>query len=234
MNDRAADAPPHPSPVRSPYPAQARGPHTGAAPQVPLGFGLYVSFDPAAAAADGVSILQVVKALRRQLSLIAPSATSHATVANGPATARGNILRLVRLALEEPGAVREARAGGRPARTEEIRRTDAKVVIDTSRKRVFVNGENAEFTYKEFELLQALVLREGRTVGREEIIAVLWGESDEERPNERTIDVHVRRLRQRLGDYGDIVRTVRGVGYRFDRHADVRIVHALGPSPDRF
>jgi DNA-binding winged helix-turn-helix (wHTH) protein len=45
--------------------------------------------------------------------------------------------------------------------------------------------------------------------------------------------VHVRRLRQRLGEYADVVRTVRGIGYRFDRHADVRILHSLAPSPDR-
>ena len=46
--------------------------------------------------------------------------------------------------------------------------------------------------------------------------------------------MHVRRLRAKLGDYEDIVRTVRGVGYRFDRHADVAIRHASTPSPDFF
>jgi len=47
--------------------------------------------------------------------------------------------------------------------------------------------------------------------------------------------VHVRRLRAKLGRYEDIVRTVRGVGYRFDRHADVAIRYGVGtPSPDRF
>jgi DNA-binding winged helix-turn-helix (wHTH) protein len=46
--------------------------------------------------------------------------------------------------------------------------------------------------------------------------------------------VHVRRLRSKLGGYEDIVRTVRGVGYRFDRHADVSVQHTSTPSPDRF
>jgi DNA-binding winged helix-turn-helix (wHTH) protein len=46
--------------------------------------------------------------------------------------------------------------------------------------------------------------------------------------------VHVRRLRAKLGAYEDIVRTVRGVGYRFDRHADVSVRHASAPSPDIF
>ena len=72
-----------------------------------------------------------------------------------------------------------------------------------------------------------------RTVGREELLSGLWRNADEV-PNERTIDVHVRRLRSKLAHYQDIVRTVRGVGYRFDRHADVSIRQASTPSPDVF
>ena len=109
------------------------------------------------------------------------------------------------------------------------------MVIDISRKRVQLDGDTAPLTYKEFELLQFLVLREGRTIDRAEIISTLWSEGgDEETPNERTIDVHVRRLRSKLGAYEDIVRTVRGAGYRFDRHADVTIRWASTPSPDIF
>ena len=79
------------------------------------------------------------------------------------------------------------------------------------------------------------MLREGRTVSREEIITTLWADAPEsEIPNERTIDVHVRRLRVKLAQYQDIVRTVRGIGYRFDRHADVSILHTSAPSPDLF
>ena len=95
-----------------------------------------------------------------------------------------------------------------------------------------LDGETAGLTYKEFELLQYLVLREGRTIDRAELISSLWNANDDEIPNERTIDVHVRRLRSKLGAYEDIVRTVRGVGYRFDRHADVSIRQATTPSPD--
>ena len=98
------------------------------------------------------------------------------------------------------------------------------------------DGESAAFTFKEFELLQYLVLREGRTIERTELVTSLWqGATEDEAPGERTIDVHVRRLRAKLGRYEDIVRTVRGVGYRFDRHADVVIRYGHGtPSPDRF
>ena len=71
-------------------------------------------------------------------------------------------------------------------------------------------------------------------MSRTEIIDSLWSDADIEVPNERTIDVHVRRLRAKLGEYGEIVRTVRGGGYRFDRHADVVIRYGEAPSPDRF
>ncbi|NLA65651.1 MAG: winged helix-turn-helix transcriptional regulator, partial [Leucobacter sp.] len=88
-------------------------------------------------------------------------------------------------------------------------------------------------TFREFELLQFFVLREGRTVSREQLIESLWADApEEETPNERTIDVHVRRLRVKLAHYQDIIRTVRGTGYRFDRHADVSILPLSGPSPD--
>jgi len=108
------------------------------------------------------------------------------------------------------------------------------VVVDLSRKRLILDDETASLTYKEFELLQYLVLREGHTIERAELIASLWSAGDDDVPNERTIDVHVRRLRAKLGAYEDIVRTVRGVGYRFDRHADVSVRHASAPSPDIF
>ena len=110
------------------------------------------------------------------------------------------------------------------------------VTIDISRRRVHIDGEVATLTFKEFELLQYLVLREGRTIERTELVSSLWSHADgDEAPGERTIDVHVRRLRSKLGRYEDIVRTVRGVGYRFDRHADVVIRYGHGtPSPDRF
>jgi DNA-binding response OmpR family regulator len=108
------------------------------------------------------------------------------------------------------------------------------VVVDISRKRLLLDGDVAPLTYKEFELLQYLVLREGRTIERAELISSLWADGDDEVPNERTIDVHVRRLRSKLGAFEDIVRTVRGAGYRFDRHADVSIRHASTPSPDVF
>jgi len=197
----------------------------------PRGFALYVGIDEAKAAAAGVSLGTLVEALRRTLGELAPAAETYATVALAPAGAGGRDVDVVRLALHEPSAV--ARTKDEPVDED---RAPRGVVVDISRKRVLIDGESAAFTFKEFELLQYLVLREGRTIERTELVGSLWeGSTDDDAPGERTIDVHVRRLRAKLGIYEDIVRTVRGVGYRFDRHADVSIRYGHGtPSPDRF
>lgn len=197
----------------------------------PRGFALYVGIDEATAASAGVSLGVLVDALRRTLNDLAPAAETYATVALAPVGAGGRDVDVVRLALHEPSAI--ARTKDEPADED---RAPGGVVVDISRKRVLIDGESAAFTFKEFELLQYLVLREGRTIERTELVSSLWeGSTDDEAPGERTIDVHVRRLRAKLGAYEDIVRTVRGVGYRFDRHADVAIRYGHGtPSPDRF
>jgi DNA-binding winged helix-turn-helix (wHTH) protein len=203
---------------------------TGATPR---GFALYVGFDEVKAAASGVSLGRIVEELRRTLATIAPEAETYATVALAPAGAGGRDVDVVRRALREPAAV--ARTSPEPEPEEQGRNVTG-VLVDISRKRVVIDGEQAGLTYKEFELLQYLVLREGRTIERTELVSSLWrGQEDEDAPGERTIDVHVRRLRGKLGDFQEIVRTVRGIGYRFDRHADVVIHYGHGtPSPDRF
>lgn len=203
--------------------------HSLPAGSEPRGFALYVGLDEASAAADGVSLNVLVDALRRTIADLSPHAQTYATVALAPQSAGGRDIDVVRLALKEPGAVARVKAET-PARD-----TNLGVVVDISRKRVTIDGENASLTYKEFELLQYLVLREGRTIERGELVGSLWQAGEDGAPGERTIDVHVRRLRAKLSRYEDIVRTVRGIGYRFDRHADVAIRYGAGaPSPDRF
>jgi DNA-binding winged helix-turn-helix (wHTH) protein len=194
------------------------------------GFVLYVGIDEAKALDDGTSLHRIVEALRRLTAEVAPSAETYAAVALAPEGAGGRDVDVVRLALQDPAALAKQRA-------EDVDDTDRHpngVIIDISRKRVLLDGEPAGLTYKEFELLQYLVLREGRTIDRHELIDNLWSAAEDEVPSERTIDVHVRRLRSKLAHYQDIVRTVRGSGYRFDRHADVSIRQASTPSPDVF
>jgi len=196
------------------------------------GFALYVGLDEAKALAAGTSLGQIVEAVKNLLGELAPGAESYASVALAPEGAGGRDVDVVRLALQEPSALAKRRD---VPIEEDLDRAASGVVIDISRKRLILDNESVGLTYKEFELLQYLVLREGRTIERAELITALWqAGDDEDAPNERTIDVHIRRLRAKLDRYEDIVRTVRGVGYRFDRHADVSIRHASTPSPDLF
>ncbi|MDX2026639.1 winged helix-turn-helix domain-containing protein [Microcella sp.] len=197
------------------------------------GFVLYVGLDEAKAAAAGIDLGRLVVELKKLTTELAPGAETHAAVALAPAGAGGRDVDVVRLALQDPSALARYRRDTTAPAEPKVEG----VVIDISRKRVLLDGDTAPLTYKEFELLQYLVLREGRTIERAELITSLWADGadgDEDVPNERTIDVHVRRLRAKLGGYEDIVRTVRGSGYRFDRHADVSIRYASAPSPDFF
>ena len=193
------------------------------------GFVLYVGVDELKAAEAGTDLGAIVEQLKALAAKLVPTSETYAAVALAPQGAGGRDVEVVRLALQDPAALAKHRNAPEPETP-----VRGGVIIDISRKRLLLDNETAALTYKEFELLQYLVLREGRTIDRHELIASLWGEGDDDIPNERTIDVHVRRLRSKLGAYEDIVRTVRGVGYRFDRHADVSIRQATTPSPDFF
>jgi DNA-binding response OmpR family regulator len=189
------------------------------------GFALYVGIDEATAAANGIDLSKLVEALKNLTSELAPTAETYAAVALAPETAGGRDVDVVRLALQEPAAVsrvksKDDKGGG--------------VLVDISRKRVLIDDETAPLTFKEFELLQYLVLHKGMTISREELITALWRADEDDIPNDRTIDVHVRRLRGKLGRFEDIIRTVRGIGYRYDQHADVLVLFASAPSPDVF
>lgn len=86
------------------------------------------------------------------------------------------------------------------------------LTLSVPKHEITVDGEPVALTYKEFELLVLLFEAGGAVLNRDKILRDIWGyEFDGEN---RTVDVHVRTLRQKLGAYGDIVETVRGVGYK--------------------
>ena len=77
---------------------------------------------------------------------------------------------------------------------------------------VKVDGKDVTLTFKEFELLCLLFRNEGIVLTRDEILSKIWGyEFDGEN---RTVDVHIRTLRSKLGEAGSLIRTVRGLGYK--------------------
>ncbi|MBL3688630.1 winged helix-turn-helix domain-containing protein [Leucobacter chromiireducens] len=195
------------------------------------GFALYVGLADDKIADGDPRLGEIVTQIKRLVAQLAPTAETYAAVALAPEQTGGRDVDVVRLALGDPAA--HARQKQHEAAEQD--RAASGVTLDLSRKRVLLDNVPAALTFREFELLQYLVLREGRTVSREELISSLWQDAPEEdTPSERTIDVHIRRLRVKLAQYQDIVRTVRGTGYRFDRHADVSILHTAAPSPDVF
>ncbi len=89
------------------------------------------------------------------------------------------------------------------------------LLIDPIGHRVQVAGNAVDLTATEFRLLLTLAQRRGRVQSREELLNVVWGY--EYNGYRRTVDTHVRRLREKIGEAADMVETVRGVGYRFRR-----------------
>jgi DNA-binding response OmpR family regulator len=88
------------------------------------------------------------------------------------------------------------------------------IELDRERFTARVEGRLVELTWKEFELLRVLIEAQGRVVRREVLMGQVWGYSIG--VESRTLDVHVRRLRKKLGDEGQRILTLRGVGYRLD------------------
>ena len=97
---------------------------------------------------------------------------------------------------------------------EETILTCGQLTIDTNRHSVLSDGKEVCLTYKEFELLKMLMEANGNAVTREKIITEIW-ETDFEAES-RTLDVHIRTLRQKLGDAGSYIETVRNVGYKLN------------------
>jgi two-component system phosphate regulon response regulator PhoB len=87
------------------------------------------------------------------------------------------------------------------------------VRIDLDRHRCYVESEEVILTAKEFQLLATLMRRPGRVLTRERLLDEIWG--SDVTVTLRTIDTHLKRLREKLGAAGDRIETVRGVGYRF-------------------
>lgn len=85
------------------------------------------------------------------------------------------------------------------------------ILIDNDKHAVFLGGTPCELTFKEFELLKYLMLNKGIVLSREKIMNQVWGFEYE--GESRTVDMHIKTLRQKLGTYGSCIKTVRNVGY---------------------
>ena len=88
------------------------------------------------------------------------------------------------------------------------------ITLDSERREVHVAGELCELTFKEFELLKLLMVNAGIVLHRDTIMSDVWGTDYE--GESRTLDMHIKTLRQKLGEAGNMIKTVRNVGYKME------------------
>lgn len=88
------------------------------------------------------------------------------------------------------------------------------LLMDLGKRRVSVQAKPVELTFKEFELLRVFMQNAGIVLQRETLMSKVWGTDYE--GESRTLDMHIKTLRQKLGAYGSHIQTVRNVGYRFE------------------
>lgn len=180
------------------------------------GFVLVVDMPVEAATTD---VRQIVRELHRRLIELAPAAEVQASLIRSPAGTSAPPVSALRAGLlGSPGPRRRYvyRSGPTPV-------APSGVVVDLPRKQLCVEGKLTALTFTEYEILEHLVSHPGEVVERAALLWAIWGPWEADRPNERTIDVHIKRLRAKLDRYGSIIRTVRGSGYRYDPHTDVYV-----------
>ena len=95
--------------------------------------------------------------------------------------------------------------------------TDGGLSLDLDQRTVMAEGQRVQLTYKEFELLRLFLSHPGMAFSREQLFTQVWNMTYMD--DSRTLDMHIRTLRQKLGDYGKQVETVRNVGYRWEQKA---------------
>jgi len=98
------------------------------------------------------------------------------------------------------------------AATEPGKLQAGKILVDETAHQVFSDGKEVRLTLKEYQLLQTLMKKPGVVLTRDTLLGTIWGYQEDS--GTRTVDVHIRTLRQKLGTGGEQIETVRGVGYR--------------------
>ncbi len=163
---------------------------------------------------DGIEACQMI---RQELQLNSPliafltsRAEDYSQVAGFEAGADDYITKPIRprLLVSKVEALLR-RAGRTQGQTQEI--TTTSLVVNREKFLVYANDTELQLPKKEFELLELLASRPGKVFTREQILSTVWG--DETIVGERTIDVHIRKLREKLGE--SYIRTIKGVGYTF-------------------
>ena len=102
-----------------------------------------------------------------------------------------------------------------PENIKEAQDTFGELTVNYDEHQAYINDQEISLTALEFKLLKHLINRKGRVQTRDQLLEDVWGYSSN--VTTRTVDTHIKRLREKLGLVGDHIQTIRGVGYRFSR-----------------
>ncbi len=97
---------------------------------------------------------------------------------------------------------------------EEILKVGDKIVIDVNKMEVYVEGKKVDLTLTEFKILKHLAKKPGWVFSREQLLDAIWGVKKS--VIDRTVDVHIKKLRDKLGKAGKLIKSVRGMGYKIE------------------
>ena len=103
-------------------------------------------------------------------------------------------------------------------KTDNVQDSFGELTLNYDEHQAYINNEEISLTALEFKLLKHLINRKGRVQTRDQLLEHVWGYSSN--VTTRTVDTHIKRLREKLGIVGEHIQTIRGVGYRFSRKTD--------------
>lgn len=167
---------------------------------------------------DGVEILQKLKADRKTADIPVIMATAkgaeHEKVRSLDIGADDYLVKpfgMMEMISRVKAVLRRCKKTGK-----EVLLKAGGILLNTEERTVFADDKRIELTLKEFELLRLFLERPGLVYSREQLFLRVWG--DNYVGETRTLDMHIRTLRQKLGKYGDMIETVRGVGYKLEEN----------------
>ncbi len=102
--------------------------------------------------------------------------------------------------------------------TDNIEHSFGELTINYEEHQAYIHDQEISLTALEFKLLKHLINRKGRVQTRDQLLEDVWGYSSN--VTTRTVDTHIKRLREKLGSVGEHIQTIRGVGYRFSRNSN--------------
>ena len=169
---------------------------------------------------DGVAILKRLRADERYRDIPVIMATARSTefdkVQSLDLGADDYITKPFGM-MEMVSRVKAVLRRSQPKQTVALLKLDG-LTLDEGQHTVTIDGQRITLTYKEYELLRLFLSHPGMAFSREQLLQTVW--NTDYAVETRTVDMHIRTLRQKLGDYGRYIETIRGVGYRLEGNHD--------------